>query len=381
MKFWYIYIDITKFTLIKKVNLTIPNFAGYFLLLVLAVLLYNIYVMYSFFLTSLIFAAIFSTIFFPVYRILNKGLGNHSRTASFITCIFTLLIIALPLALIVTLLIFEVISALEQISAQFAAGTFDDYIKWEDGYFLFDTFENLIPNFKDFGLQNFDLDLIGKISQTAASWGQNLKDFIFGIIGNIFDFILGLIIFFFALYYFYKDGELINKKLISLIPLPLSHGQTVFKKFKEISLAMIFGIFFTAIIQGTLAGIGYAIVGIPNPIFWAVVTAVFSLVPLFGTGIIWLPASLILMATGNWVGGIGLLLWGSLIIATVDNFVRPFLIEGRAPVHPLLTFLAVLGGVFAFGAKGIIYGPIILNLLIAFLHIYELEYTGILSKK
>jgi predicted PurR-regulated permease PerM len=367
--------------LIKKVNLTVPNFAGYFLLLVIAVLVYYIYVMYSFFLTSLIFAAIFATIFFPVYKVLNKGLGGYSRVASFITCIFTLLIIALPLALIITLLIFEVISALEQISAQFSAGAFDNYIKWEPGYFVFDSLKNIIPNFQDFGLQNLDLDLIGKISQTVAGWGQNLKDFIIGILGNLFDFVLGLIIFFFALYYFYKDGEMINKKITSLIPLPLKHGQAVFKKFKEISLAMIFGIFFTAIIQGTLAGIGFAIVGIPNPIFWAVVTAVFSLVPLFGTGIIWLPASLILIATGNWVGGIGLILWGSLIVATVDNFVRPFLIEGRAPVHPLLTFLSVLGGVFAFGPKGIIYGPIILNLLIAFLHIYELEYKGVLSNK
>lgn len=367
--------------MIKKVNLTVPNFAGYFLLLVIGVLFYYIYVMYSFFLTSLIFAAIFATIFFPVYKVLKKGLGGHSRVASFITCIFTLLVIALPLSLILTLLAFEIINALEHISIQISEGVFDEYIKWEQGYFLFDSLQGFMPYFQDFGIENLDLDLIGKLSQTAAEWGQNLKDFIVGILGNIFDFFLGLIIFFFALYYFYKDGDLINKKITSLIPLPLKHGQAVFKKFKEVSLAMIFGIFFTAIIQGTLAGIGYAIVGIPNPIFWAVVTAVFSLVPLFGTGIIWLPASIILVAMGNWVGGLGLFLWGSLIVATVDNFVRPFLIEGRAPVHPLLTFLSVLGGVFAFGPKGIIYGPIILNLLLAFLHIYELEYAGVLSSK
>jgi len=337
--------------------------------------------MYSFFLTSLIFAAIFATIFFPVYRILKKGLGGHSRIASFITCIFTLLVIALPLALIITLVIFEIINALEHISIQMAEGVFDQYIKWEQGYFLYDSWQNVYPYVQNFGFENLDLDLLGKVSQTAAEWGQNLKDFIVGILGNVLDFFLGLIIFFFALYYFYKDGEHIVKKIISLTPLPLKHGKAVFKKFKEVSLAMIFGIFFTAIIQGTLAGIGYAIVGMPNPIFWAVVTAVFSLVPLFGTGIIWVPASIVLMIMGNWVGGIGLLLWGSLVVATVDNFVRPFLIEGRAPVHPLLTFLAVLGGVFAFGPKGIIYGPIILNLLLAFLHIYELEYAKVLSSK
>lgn len=365
----------------KKNDLTIPNFAGYFLLLILVLLFYYIYVMYSQFLTSLIFAAIFATIFFPVYKALNKGMGKHSRIAAFITCIFTLIVIALPLALIVTLLIFEVINALEHISGQFAAGEFDEYIRWEEGYFLYDSLQNIIPYFQEFGLQDLNLDLIGKISQTVADWGQNLKNFVVGIISNVFDFVLGLIIFFFALYYFFKDGELIIKKITSLTPMPPKHGRAVFKKFKEVSLAMIFGIFFTAIIQGTLAGIGYAIVGIPNPIFWAVITAVFSLVPLFGTGIIWVPASIILIATGNIIGGIGLFLWGTLIIGTVDNFVRPYLIEGRAPVHPLLTFLAVLGGVFAFGPKGIIYGPIVLNLLLAFLHIYELEYGGVLGNK
>lgn len=363
----------------KKYNLTIPNFAGYFLLLVIVVLFYYIYVMYSFFLTSLVFAAIFATIFFPVYRFLKKTLGGRSRIASFITCIFTLLVIALPLALILTLLAFEIINALEHISIQVSEGVFDDYIKWEQGYFMYDTWQNVLPYIQNFGFENVDLDLLGKVSQTAAEWGQSLKDFVVSILGNVLDFFLGLIIFFFALYYFYKDGSGIVKKIIALTPLPLKHGNAVFKKFKEVSLAMIFGIFFTAIIQGTLAGIGYAIVGMPNPIFWAVVTALFSLVPLFGTAIIWVPASIILVVMGNWVGGIGLFLWGSLVVATVDNFVRPYLIEGRAPVHPLLTFLAVLGGVFAFGPKGIIYGPIILNLLLAFLHIYELEYAKVLQ--
>jgi predicted PurR-regulated permease PerM len=142
---------------------------------------------------------------------------------------------------------------------------------------------------------------------------------------------------------------------------------------------MIFGIFFTAIIQGTLAGIGYAVVGIPNPIFWATATALFSLVPLLGTAIIWVPASIILAIMGNYVGAIGLFAWGVLVVGTVDNFIRPYLIEGRAPVHPLLTFLAVLGGILAFGLKGVLYGPIILNLLLAFLHIYEIEYAKVLK--
>lgn len=363
---------------IKKVNLTIPNFAGYFLLGVIILLLGYLFVMLNYFSTSLVFAAIFATIFFPVYRILNKAFGKRSRLASFISCLFTLLVIALPLALILTLLAFEIVNALLHISEQVSQGVFDNYLIWEPGYFFYDIYQNIAPYVQNIGLDNFNFDLLSKISSTATQLGNNLKDFVLNILNNIFDFFLGLVVFFFALYYFFKDGDAIVAKIIDLTPLPLKHGRAIFKKFKEVSLAMIFGIFFTAIIQGTIAGIGYAVVGLPNPIFWAIVTAVFSLVPLFGTGIIWFPASIILMITGNWVGGLVLILWGALIVSTVDNFVRPYLIEGRAPVHPLLTFLSVLGGFFAFGPKGVIYGPIILNLLLAFLHIYEREYAKVL---
>ena len=225
------------------------------------------------------------------------------------------------------------------------------------------------------------MDLIGKISEAAQNLGSFLVSQLFNFLENIISFLLALIVFFFALYYFFKDGELIIKKITDLNPLPHKHEEAIFNKFKEVSLAMLFGLFFTAIIQGTLAGIGYWVVGIQNPIFWASATALFSLIPLLGTAIIWVPASIILVATGNMVGGIGLFLWGMLVVATVDNFIRPYLIEGKAPVHPLMTFLAVLGGIFTFGLKGLIFGPIILNLLIAFLHIYEMEYAKLLKIK
>ncbi|MFC1599964.1 AI-2E family transporter [Patescibacteria group bacterium] len=365
----------------KKSQLTVPNFAAYFLLAALALLFYLLYVLYQPFLTALIFAVFFATIFYPMHKFIYKIIGGHSRVASLISCLLTLLIIAVPLTFFVTVLLIEAVNASFDIAIKFQSGFFNQYFEWwKEGNILYDQFMAFYPTIQEkMGGNLLNFDVIGKIAQTAQEVGSNLLTVISTIFNNILMFFLGIVVFFFALYYFYKDGDDILDRIMFITPLPRKHDKAIFKKFKEVSLAMLFGIFFTAIIQGTLAGIGYAIVGIDNPIFWATATALFSLVPLFGTAIIWVPASIFLLISGNVIGGVGLLLWGTLIVGTVDNFIRPYLIEGRAPVHPLLTFLAVLGGIFAFGLKGIIYGPIILNLLLAFLHIYELEYAKVLK--
>jgi len=360
----------------QKLQLTIPNFAAYFLLAAIAFLFYLLYILYAPFLNILIFAVFFATIFFPLFRRIRKLFGGRERISSLITCILTFLVIVIPLSLFATLLINEGVNAFYDISSKIQGGFFEKYFQWEQGNFFYDQFQSITPYLN---LDSINMDFIGKISQAAQDVGKTLGSFLLSFLENIFTFILSLIIFFFALYYFFKDGERITKKIMDLSPLPVKHEKAIFAKFKEVSLAMLFGIFFTAIVQGTMAGIGYVVVGLPNPVFWSTATAVFSLVPLIGTAAIWVPASIILFVMGNYAGGIGLFLWGMLVVSTVDNFVRPFLIEGRAPVHPLMTFLSVLGGVFAFGLKGIIFGPMILNLLIAFLHIYEKEYAKVLS--
>ncbi|MBN1494505.1 AI-2E family transporter [Candidatus Peregrinibacteria bacterium] len=363
----------------KKMQLAHPAFPAYFLLGSLAFLIYLLYLLYAPFITILIFAAFFATIFYPLYRRISKLFRGMNRLSSLVTCILTFLVILIPLSLFATMLISEGISAFYDIASKIQGGFFEKYFQWfqwEPGNFLYDQYQKIIPFIN---LDNIKMDLFGKIGETAQAWATSLGKFFFQFIENFFTFVLSLIIFFFALYYFFKDGNKIVEKIMDLSPLPVKYEKAVFSKFKEVSLAMLFGIFFTAVIQGTLAGIGYAVVGIPNPIFWATATGVFSLVPLIGTAAIWIPASIILVAMGNLFGGIGLFLWGMLVVSTVDNFVRPFLIEGRAPVHPLMTFLAVLGGVFAFGLKGIIFGPLVLNLLIAFMHIYEMEYAKVLK--
>jgi len=144
--------------------------------------------------------------------------------------------------------------------------------------------------------------------------------------------------------------------------------------------AIVLGVFLTSIIQGFIGGIGFAIAGISNPVFWGSAMAFFSLVPMVGTAVIWVPTAIILLILGNWGLALFIFLWGFFAVGTVDNFVRPYLIGGKAHTYPLMTFLVVLGGVLTMGLKGVIIGPIVLMVLMSFLHIYEAEYGKVLKK-
>jgi predicted PurR-regulated permease PerM len=165
-----------------------------------------------------------------------------------------------------------------------------------------------------------------------------------------------------------------------LSPLPKVYEDELFGKMDSMVKAIVFGVFLTAIAQGLVGGVGFAISGISNPIFWGTAIAVASFIPVVGTGLVWVPAAIILVIFGNYWAALFLAIWGFLVIGTVDNFLRPYLIGGKAKTHPLLTFFVILGGLFTMGLIGIVVGPVVLMFVMSLLHIYEAEYTKVLKR-
>jgi predicted PurR-regulated permease PerM len=131
-----------------------------------------------------------------------------------------------------------------------------------------------------------------------------------------------------------------------------------------VTRAMVYGTGVTAIVQGVLIAIGFAVVGLPSPIVFGVLAALFALVPMAGTPVVWVPAVIVLAVQGRYGAAIFLAIWGG-ATTTIDNFLRPILVSGRAHVGTLTVFIGVLGGVSAFGAIGIFLGPLVLALVIA----------------
>ncbi len=141
--------------------------------------------------------------------------------------------------------------------------------------------------------------------------------------------------------------------------------------------AGIIGGLLVALIQGLLGGLMFAVAGIQSPAVWALVMAAFSLLPFGGTALIWAPAGVYLLFTGSTFGGWVVLIFGTVIVGSADNFLRPWVLTktGADDIHPMLLFFAILSGIGVFGISGIVFGPLLLGLLMTMVQIYR-EHWG-----
>ena len=195
------------------------------------------------------------------------------------------------------------------------------------------------------------------VLRTLASLGQKA---VLGALGTVIGFILMVFILFFAI----RDGRAAFATLRRLVPMSSGDRSRLFAHLASVTRAMVYGTGVTALTQGVLIAVGFAIVGLPSPIVFGVLAALAALVPMAGTPLVWVPAVLVLAVQERWYAAIFLLVWGGLV-STLDNVLRPLLVSGRAQVDTLTVFIGVLGGVSAFGPIGVILGPLVIALVIA----------------
>jgi len=368
---------------VKNNPVVLEKFPGYFLIACLIVSFVGLFFLLKPFLVILVFAAILASVFHSLYVRILKLLGNHQSIAAFLTCLLIFVVIVIPLTFFVLLLAKQTFDIYNLILQKVQSGELDFYLRWQKGSVLYDFFQTLQTQFGgiiDFQSVDLKNDLVNFVKNVSSFLVQESAVFLKGVGSLIFGFFLLFFLLFFSLYYFLKDADFIAKKISLLSPLPEQYNYELFRKFKEISKATLYGIFLTSIAQGLLGGIGFTIVGIPNGLFWGTAMAFFSLIPIVGTALIWFPAAVMLIVSGNLFGGIFLFLWGLVLISSVDNFLRIFFIGNQINMNPLLAFLSVFGGIALFNFVGVIFGPLILMFFLTFLHIYQLEYKNLLRK-
>lgn len=181
-----------------------------------------------------------------------------------------------------------------------------------------------------------------------------------GALGTVIGFALMMFILFFAV----RDGERMFRALRALVPFEEREKTRLLDHLASVARALVYGTGVTAIVQGTLVALGFAAVGLPSPVVFGVLAALAALIPLVGTPVVWVPAVVVLAAQERWGATLFLLLWGG-FVTTIDNFLRPWLVSGRAEIGAVTVFIGVLGGVSAFGPIGIILGPLVLALALA----------------
>ncbi|MCF7830922.1 AI-2E family transporter [Candidatus Gracilibacteria bacterium] len=193
--------------------------------------------------------------------------------------------------------------------------------------------------------------------------------------------LLHLVVFVLAIFYFLKDGAKLMAYIRSLLPLKPTYRQELFTKMHDLMNSIIFGIFGAALAQAATLGLGLALTGVDNALFWSALGALFAPIPYVGIGLIWVPMVISLFIGGHTGSAIFLIIWCELLVVNVDNIVKPYLIGVRTMLHPFAVLLVIFGGIMAFGLKGLIFGPFVLTMALAFMHIYRMEYQSVLEEK
>jgi predicted PurR-regulated permease PerM len=194
------------------------------------------------------------------------------------------------------------------------------------------------------------------------------------VLNTTYSFVANLVMMFFILYFMLKHSIVFENNIAQYIPLSARSIKLLKAETHNIVLSNAIGIPVMMILQGTLAALGYLIFGVNEPFFWGIVTGVCSAIPVIGTTIIWVPLSVYLITTVSLWHGIGLLLFGILIITNIDNVFRFILLKRMANVHPLITVFGVIIGINLFGFWGIIFGPLLISVFLLLFKLYRSEY-------
>lgn len=215
---------------------------------------------------------------------------------------------------------------------------------------------------------NFDIN--EKAESFVAFVSDNVAQIFSAAVSTFFSFVLMLLI----IFYFLKDGERWRRAAVILSPLADKDDEKIIRKLAQAVNAVIKGSLMIAVIQGILMGIGLWIFGIPNPALWGVIAAVCALVPTIGTALVSVPAIIYLFVTGQTVAAFGLLVWATIAVGTIDNFLAPYVVGGKINIPPLFILFSVLGGIAFLGPVGILIGPLSISLLYALISIYRTEF-------
>ncbi len=302
-------------------------------------------------------AIVFSLLLHPVYARLQRKMND--TFASALTMVFALIVVVLPVSLLAT---------------QIAQEAFSLYRSLSESSFL-SSFTLPEPISHLIGIFGYDTD---NIQTDVSAWISAASAWIFSeavaISSATFTVIIKTLFMLYLLFFFLRDGEKLGHYVMHRLPLGDAKENALFVRFASTTRAMMKGTIVVALIQGVIGGILFWIAGVPNPVLWGAVMAFVSVIPAVGPFIVWLPAGLFLLLTGQFVPALIILIGGGVVISSVDNILRPILVGRDTSMPDALIFIAILGGISVFGLTGVIIGPVIAALVITIWDLFAKEF-------
>jgi predicted PurR-regulated permease PerM len=322
-------------------------------------------------LMTLLVAAIITGLTHSSYRRLSQWLRGREAAAS------TLMVLAVFTLLVVPVSIFLGVVAGQAIEVSQAVGPRVTELLVEPTA-LDDLFDK-VP----FGenIRPYKAEVLTRIGAAAQGIGQFLINSLASATAGTAMFLFHLFVMLYAMFFFMKYGPALLDKIKYYAPLPREQENLLVDKFVSVSRATLKGTLIIGVVQGGLAGLAFAVVGIEGATFWGTIMAVLSIIPAVGTGLVWVPAVIYLLATGQTAAGIGLAIWCAIVVGTADNFLRPWLVGRDTQMPDLLVLVGTLGGLSLFGAIGIIIGPIIAALFTTVWELYGEAYKDVLAEE
>ena len=322
---------------------------------IVAVLAYLSFLVFEPFLAALTWAIVLVVVFYPVNEWLERRWG---RTLAAVICtVAVTLILIVPSLLVMGAFVRQGVSAVEDIQTRNRQRSF----QWVNDLWLRiqQRFPDANPGDLSTILHRYGDETAGYLATRVGTVLRNTAVFLFHLSVTIL-----------AMFYLFRDGDSIVNRLRELLPFEEAHRERMISEARDLIFASVTSRLVAAAAHGVVGGFAFALTGIHAPIFWGVMMGFFSLVPVVGSSLIWVPAAISLMVTGHIGRGILLVVICGLLVALVDNFVRPWLISGRAEMGGLVVFISVLGGISVFGMLGIVLGPIVVATTASLLDLY-----------
>jgi predicted PurR-regulated permease PerM len=317
------------------------------------------------FLAPLIWGAVLAGVFFPLNTKLRRHLRNNNLRA-LIMCVIVACVIIVPAIFVAIGLVGEVSDLYPKFKAGVEAGKYDLILR-PQVYGWNEKLKGLLGGHIDTAALDVEAFILGNLERISKFLLKQAS----GLVGNLSSAIVTFVFALISMFYFFRDGDRLVTRVRELLPMSKDLKANLTGRINEVVHATVYGGVVVAVIQGILGGLIFLALGLPSPILWGATMALLALVPLFGPYLIYIPAAIILVASGSWVKGIILAGLGVLLVSQADNILKPIIIGRRTKIHQLILFFSMLGGLRAFGLLGIIVGPVLASIILALLDVYK----------
>lgn len=315
------------------------------------------------FLGAILWGVILALLFSPVFRALTQRFGNRPNLCAVLTVLLIVILLVIPFGFIAGSLAVEMAAAVERLRSG----------QWDlagAAHRVFDALPGWVVAVLDrFGLAQFDI-LQARLTVALARSTQFIAGQVFNIGQHSFEFLLHLCMTLYLAFFLIRDGAALGAKARRAVALPQGHTDALVERFVTVVRATVKGNLVVALVQGTLGGLAFAVLGVSGAVLWGTVMAFLSMVPAVGAGLVWAPVALYLFSTGAVFKSLALVAWGVLVIGLVDNLLRPVLVGKDTGLPDYVVLMTTLGGLAAFGLNGFVLGPMEAAMFLAVWHLY-----------